>query len=147
MIRRPPRSTLFPYTTLFRSSGIDFLSECDGIELVLHGSVEPFTDTVCLWTFCLDFRVVYILYSQIQLILMVFSVPAVFRAPISEHAHQLQVMLFEKRNDPIVEHVSSHKRILPIIQLCKTYFGVSVYDSLLINVSYTFNISHIISIL
>src|SRR2546430_4101851 len=24
MIRRPPRSTLFPYTTLFRSQGIDF---------------------------------------------------------------------------------------------------------------------------
>src|SRR2546429_7242898 len=25
MIRRPPRSTLFPYTTLFRSGWIDFL--------------------------------------------------------------------------------------------------------------------------
>src|SRR3712207_8749232 len=25
MIRRPPRSTLFPYTTLFRSSSSDFL--------------------------------------------------------------------------------------------------------------------------
>src|SRR2546430_7369664 len=25
MIRRPPRSTLFPYTTLFRSSGLDVL--------------------------------------------------------------------------------------------------------------------------
>src|SRR3712207_8716068 len=24
MIRRPPRSTLFPYTTLFRSSGVEF---------------------------------------------------------------------------------------------------------------------------
>src|SRR2546430_4535960 len=24
MIRRPPRSTLFPYTTLFRSLGLDF---------------------------------------------------------------------------------------------------------------------------
>src|SRR2546426_2511291 len=24
MIRRPPRSTLFPYTTLFRSNGTDF---------------------------------------------------------------------------------------------------------------------------
>src|SRR5947209_17254728 len=24
MIRRPPRSTLFPYTTLFRSSGVPF---------------------------------------------------------------------------------------------------------------------------
>src|SRR5256885_11233491 len=27
MIRRPPRSTLFPYTTLFRSSGTWFLRE------------------------------------------------------------------------------------------------------------------------
>src|SRR3712207_8302161 len=26
MIRRPPRSTLFPYTTLFRSSGLDALT-------------------------------------------------------------------------------------------------------------------------
>src|SRR3712207_7595322 len=26
MIRRPPRSTLFPYTTLFRSVGLDFFS-------------------------------------------------------------------------------------------------------------------------
>src|SRR2546428_3556000 len=27
MIRRPPRSTLFPYTTLFRSDGIAYFSE------------------------------------------------------------------------------------------------------------------------
>src|SRR3989442_11841132 len=27
MIRRPPRSTLFPYTTLFRSGGADALDE------------------------------------------------------------------------------------------------------------------------
>src|SRR2546425_9396926 len=26
MIRRPPRSTLFPYTTLFRSAAVDFSS-------------------------------------------------------------------------------------------------------------------------
>src|SRR3712207_3774048 len=33
MIRRPPRSTLFPYTTLFRSPGVDvdrFTPEADG---------------------------------------------------------------------------------------------------------------------
>src|SRR3712207_8345580 len=29
MIRRPPRSTLFPYTTLFRSGGIDPASCCN----------------------------------------------------------------------------------------------------------------------
>src|SRR5256885_14038045 len=26
MIRRPPRSTLFPYTTLFRSVGLDYMT-------------------------------------------------------------------------------------------------------------------------
>src|SRR3712207_8378295 len=29
MIRRPPRSTLFPYTTLFRSSKPDFITDFD----------------------------------------------------------------------------------------------------------------------
>src|ERR1039457_545579 len=32
MIRRPPRSTLFPYTTLFRSGGGDQARELHGIE-------------------------------------------------------------------------------------------------------------------
>src|SRR3712207_7782182 len=31
MIRRPPRSTLFPYTTLFRSSSMGLTSGCGGI--------------------------------------------------------------------------------------------------------------------
>src|SRR2546429_9120015 len=35
MIRRPPRSTLFPYTTLFRSDG-------DVAQLVLTAITEPF---------------------------------------------------------------------------------------------------------
>lgn len=46
--------------------GIDFLSKCDCIELVLHGSVESLADAVCLRAFRLDFRVVYILHSQIR---------------------------------------------------------------------------------
>ncbi len=33
---------------------VDFLSESDGIELILHGSVKPFTNTVCLRIFCFD---------------------------------------------------------------------------------------------
>src|SRR3712207_7063387 len=31
MIRRPPRSTLFPYTTLFRSSGRDIIFAAAGV--------------------------------------------------------------------------------------------------------------------
>src|SRR3712207_8555524 len=43
MIRRPPRSTLFPYTTLFRSAGV-FTGRLaiDGREIRLTGAaVEP----------------------------------------------------------------------------------------------------------
>src|SRR2546427_9454916 len=35
MIRRPPRSTLFPYTTLFRSSNSDSVSVIDATKLVV----------------------------------------------------------------------------------------------------------------
>src|SRR5260370_15838327 len=37
MIRRPPRSTLFPYTTLFRSSGVDCSASHPGC---LHAARE-----------------------------------------------------------------------------------------------------------
>src|SRR3712207_6916953 len=42
MIRRPPRSTLFPYTTLFRSG----LAEALGIHGVDHHGVEAERDDV-----------------------------------------------------------------------------------------------------
>src|SRR5258708_14270270 len=35
MIRRPPRSTLFPYTTLFRSAGAD--AERGDLDVLAHG--------------------------------------------------------------------------------------------------------------
>src|SRR2546426_9716189 len=38
MIRRPPRSTLFPYTTLFRSPALQVLFEPD--QLLLNGLLE-----------------------------------------------------------------------------------------------------------
>ena len=38
MIRRPPRSTLFPYTTLFRSNskGYGFIEQEDGPDVFVH---------------------------------------------------------------------------------------------------------------
>src|SRR3712207_6951865 len=39
MIRRPPRSTLFPYTTLFRSAGGDGEQVGDGLVLVVDRDV------------------------------------------------------------------------------------------------------------
>src|SRR5437763_11331011 len=44
MIRRPPRSTLFPYTTLFRScAGVLWLAGCGRRDVVT--TVEPKADT------------------------------------------------------------------------------------------------------
>src|SRR5690242_21102078 len=37
MIRRPPRSTLFPYTTLFRSQGGPVQASADTFDIVVHG--------------------------------------------------------------------------------------------------------------
>src|ERR1035438_2042039 len=37
MIRRPPRSTLFPYTTLFRSACLDLWPELDPAKVNIHG--------------------------------------------------------------------------------------------------------------
>src|SRR5688572_32719561 len=37
MIRRPPRSTLFPYTTLFRSAGAAAGLDVTGVLNVVHG--------------------------------------------------------------------------------------------------------------
>src|SRR3712207_8269851 len=41
MIRRPPRSTLFPYTTLFRSGTLEFLGRMDDQIKIRGYRVEP----------------------------------------------------------------------------------------------------------
>src|SRR5260370_17047966 len=46
MIRRPPRSTLFPYTTLFRSEGIPGeRGDCGRVEAA--GEKDPERDIAC----------------------------------------------------------------------------------------------------
>src|SRR5436189_2844660 len=50
MIRRPPRSTLFPYTTLFRSLGHQCIGHVFGGEVIraerlMHGKTSPIYHT------------------------------------------------------------------------------------------------------
>jgi len=44
MIRRPPRSTLFPYTTLFRSAGGAGSSTIDYVTIATTGNASDFGD-------------------------------------------------------------------------------------------------------
>src|SRR3712207_7067376 len=52
MIRRPPRSTLFPYTTLFRSEHLEAINHAEAItllyELAERGAVISHTDILQL---------------------------------------------------------------------------------------------------
>src|SRR5256885_12007545 len=41
MIRRPPRSTLFPYTTLFRSAQVLIVDQCQAILVELRTQLAP----------------------------------------------------------------------------------------------------------
>src|SRR3712207_7874043 len=54
MIRRPPRSTLFPYTTLFRSRGQDYVNET--LQSCLFSVFEDLgsTDPQEVWRFYPD---------------------------------------------------------------------------------------------
>src|SRR2546426_4447528 len=47
MIRRPPRSTLFPYTTLFRSTAA--LSRMPGLRVAKPAAIQD-ADVVVAWT-------------------------------------------------------------------------------------------------
>src|SRR2546422_3782985 len=40
MIRRPPRSTLFPYTTLFRSNGVEFVSVNTDAQALMNNKAD-----------------------------------------------------------------------------------------------------------
>src|SRR2546427_1748714 len=44
MIRRPPRSTLFPYTTLFRSHMLEQVAKHSGIDLVIRAKGDLHID-------------------------------------------------------------------------------------------------------
>src|SRR2546422_4638400 len=54
MIRRPPRSTLFPYTTLFRSDIYRAQAAATGkppqvVEKIVEGKMSKFYEEVCLY--------------------------------------------------------------------------------------------------
>src|SRR2546427_3557497 len=47
MIRRPPRSTLFPYTTLFRSGAVPSLGPPGQVLPLRHGDSPPVANSGC----------------------------------------------------------------------------------------------------
>lgn len=93
----------------FLDRSVNFLPECSRIKFFLHCPVKTFTDTVCLWTPGLGLRVIDILISQVELILVVFSCTTLFGSSICEHSHQWDPVLVIKSENPIIQNICSNK--------------------------------------
>ena len=78
---------------------------------------------------------------------MRFPVFTIFGSSVGEYPHQLQVMLFKERNDPVIEHVRRNKSVLPAVELGEADFGIGVDDRLLVDMPYAFYIPYMISVL
>jgi len=87
---------------------VDLLPESDGIELILDGSMEAFTDPVSLRRPGLRPSVIDVLQSQIKLIFVMFPGSTVFGSPVGKVTEQRDLMLLKKRDYPVIKDISCH---------------------------------------
>jgi len=69
---------------------VNLLAEDDATELVEHGLVQPFDDSVGLRRFGLGSGMVDVFQGQIQLVFVMLGVAAVFRAAVRQHTYALR---------------------------------------------------------
>ena len=85
--------------------GIDLLPEGDGIELVLDGSMEAFTDPVGLRGPGLGSGMIDVLKGQIELVFVVFSGSAILGSPVSQDPKQRDIMFLIKRDYFVIKGI------------------------------------------
>src|SRR5205823_14271657 len=93
LIRRPPRSTLFPYTTLFRSCGLysDRLGRRRTIGLALAGAVL----TVPVWAFAPTLPLLWAGAFIMQFFVQgAWGVNCMMNARSEEHTSELQSLAY-----------------------------------------------------
>src|SRR4051812_2192411 len=77
---------------------VDALAERYPVELVQHCFVEALDDSIGLRALGLGSGVVHILDREIELVLVVLGVPAIFRASVGQHAAQPDLVLIIVRD-------------------------------------------------
>src|SRR3712207_7452191 len=100
MIRRPPRSTLFPYTTLFRSDGEQVADEAVVGEVLVEGPAPPL-------------RVLEVARDGLVVLVRELAVVHVVRS--EEHTSELQsrqylvcrLLLEKKQTDELIDRLST----------------------------------------
>src|SRR2546430_12690502 len=101
MIRRPPRSTLFPYTTLFRS-GVDVLHNNAGV--VKYGTVVDMPEEEWDWILGINLKASFLTCKYV--------IPEMRKRRSEEHTSELQsqsnlvcrLLLEKKKKYTLVVH-------------------------------------------
>ena len=74
---------------------IDSFAKSDFVKLVKYRFLEAFTDTDGLWALCFGFGLINVTHSQIQLIVMLLGLAAVFGSSIGEDPQQAHTVFLE----------------------------------------------------
>ena len=74
-----------------------------------------------------------VLDREIELVLVVLGVPAIFRATVGQHAAQPDLVLIIEGHHTVVEEIGRGERGLAIVELGEGDLGVSVDEGLLVD--------------
>src|SRR6185295_7817607 len=96
---------------------VDALAERYPVELVQHCFVEALDDSIGLRALGLGSGVVHILDREIELVLVVLGVSAIFRASVGQHAAQPDLVLIIEGHHTVVEEIGRGERGLAIVEL------------------------------
>jgi len=126
---------------------IELFAKCGGVKLFLDGAMEAFADTVGLRVASLGAAVVDVLHRQVQFVLVVLALAAIFRATIGEHAQQRNFVLLEERQHTVVEQISRDQGGLAVVPFGEADLGVSIEKGLLIDAPYALDGADIVRVL
>ncbi len=95
--------------------------------------MEALADAVGLRTLGLGAAVVDVFDREIQLVFVPLRVAAVFAAAVAQHAQELDLMLLEERQHPVVEQVGRCDQRLAVVELGEGRLRVGVDEGLLVD--------------
>src|SRR5262245_41924015 len=115
------------------NGAVKLLAEGNAIKLVQQRLVETFANAVRLRPPCLRARVIDVLNSKIELVLVVVRLAAELSAAVGEHATDGNLVFVEEWHHPIVHQVGGGERGLAIVELGKRYLRIGVDRRLLVD--------------
>ena len=109
--------------------------------------MKALSNTIGLWALGLGAGVLNVLQIQIQCILVVLAVAAVFTASIRQETQQCNALLFVQGQHPVIEHVSRSNGVLSVVEFDADHLAVAVDEGLLVDAPHAFEVADVVGVL